>query len=224
MDITTESDPAARAIETTTFPLTVRIAARVVSVVFHPLFIPVYVGYFLIYSTNAFPGFDERRKTFLLIQFLVSYTVLPLAAILLLKALGFVQTVYLKTQKDRIIPYIACGLFYFWIWYVLKNQLQPKEAVTFSLAVFLASSGGLLANSYMKISMHAISAGVLATYVMLLAFVLPVALGFYIALSLLIAGAVSTARLVNNDHHPIEVYAGLAIGLLAQLLAYYFVY
>jgi acid phosphatase family membrane protein YuiD len=49
-------------------------------------------------------------------------------------------------------------------------------------------------------------------------------LGFYIALSLLIAGAVSTARLVNNDHHPIEVYAGLAIGLLAQLLAYYFVY
>jgi hypothetical protein len=96
--------------------------------------------------------------------------------------------------------------------------------VVLTLAIFLASSGGLLANSYFKVSMHAISVGVMLTYMMLLGFLLAVPFGFFIAVALLVTGAVCTARLVHSDHYPIEVYAGLAIGILAQLLAYVFVY
>ena len=224
MDLTTENTPALSA-EKNNAPLLLRIAARVVSVVFHPLFIPVYLSFFLIYINPVFPAFDASDKLILLVRFFVMYTVFPLATILLTRALGFVQTIYLKTQKDRIIPYIACGLYYFWMWYVLRNQPQfPKEIVVLALAIFLASSGGLLANSYLKVSMHAISVGVMVTYIMLLAFLSVVSFGIFISIALLIAGAVCTARLVNSDHHPVEVYAGLVIGIFGQLLAYYFVY
>jgi hypothetical protein len=207
------------------FPLGLRLAARIVSVVFHPLFIPVYLSAFLLYINPVFPAFEAADKLLLLVRFIVMYVVFPLATILLAKALGFVQTIFLKTQRDRIIPYIACGLYYFWMWYVLRNQPQfGKEVVLLTLAIFLASSGGLLANSYLKVSMHAISAGVMVTFIMLLGFLLPVSFGFFIAIALLIAGTMCTARLVNSDHHPVEVYVGLAIGILGQLIAYWFVY
>ena len=78
--------------------------------------------------------------------------------VLLAKALGFLQSVHLKTQKERIIPYIACGIYYFWMWYVLRNQPQfSREVVILSMAIWIAASLGLLANIYMKVSMHAIS-------------------------------------------------------------------
>jgi hypothetical protein len=224
MDISTEPAPVTTA-ETVSFPLGVRLAARVVSVVFHPLFIPVYLSAFLIYVNPIFPALDASEKAILLVRFIVMYAVFPLATILLAKALGFVQTIFLKTQRDRIIPYVACGLYYFWMWYVLHNQPEfGKEVVLLALAIFLASSGGLLANSYLKVSMHALSVGVMVTYLLLLGFLLPVSFGFYISVALLVAGAVCTARLVTSDHHPVEVYAGLIIGILAQLLAYFFVY
>lgn len=151
------------------------------------------------------------------------YTVFPLITVLLAKGLGFIQSVYLKTQKDRIIPYIVCGIYYFWMWYVLKNQPEfPRYFVMLSLAIFIASFIGLILNSFMKVSMHTISVGVMMTFMLLLAFLTDVNYGFYIAIAFLLAGAVCSARLVNADHFPVEVYAGLIVGVVAQLVAYYF--
>ena len=202
----------------------IRIAARVISVVFHPLFIPVYISWFLIFINPLFPAIDAGDKWILLIRFVVMYTVFPLVTVLLAKALGFVESIYLRTQKDRIIPYIVCGIYYFWMWYVLKSQPEfPRYFVMLSLAIFIASFVGLIANSFMKVSMHTISVGVMITFILLLAFLTDVNYGFYIGIAFLLAGAVCTARLINNDHYPIEVYAGLVIGIVSQLVASYFV-
>ena len=159
-----------------------QIFARIVSYIFHPLFVPVYVGWFFIYVARLFPGLSEWDKSKLLISFTVNYTVLPLVTILLAKGLGFIQSVYLKTQKDRIIPYVATGIFYFWVWYVFKNQSLPKELVMFSLAIFLASSMGLLVNNYIKVSMHTISAGLVVTLFIILGLTAAYNYGPYISI------------------------------------------
>jgi hypothetical protein len=203
-----------------TFHPVIRFFARVVSVIFHPLFIPVYVSWFLIYIYQIFPAFTGWDKNLLLIRFLVMYSLFPVATILLAKALGFVQTILLKNQKDRIIPYIACGLYYFWMWYVLKNQPQiPVELVMFSLAIFLASSLGLILNIYMKVSMHALAVGVAVSFMLLLGFRSNLNIGPYISITFLVGGLVCTSRLINADHHPREVYFGLAAGVLSQFVA-----
>ena len=146
-----------------------RFIARIISVFFHPLFIPVYLCWFIIQYTQLLAFLDPRQKILLLIQFFVSYTLLPLATMLLAKGLGFVQSIYLKTQKDRILPYIACGIFYFWIWYVLRSQQFPKPMVMLSQSIFFASSIGLLINIYFKVSMHALTLGVMISFVITLA-------------------------------------------------------
>ena len=212
------------AAEQSTVHPVLRVAAKTVSYLFHPLFVPVYVGWFFIYVLRLFPGLDELQKTLRLVQFAVLYTVFPLATVLLGKALGFIQTIYLKTQKDRIIPYIASMIFYFWMWYVSKNVgYFPKESVMFSLAVFLTSCLGVFFNTFFKVSMHALSMGVVVTLMFILSLSSGLNFGPYLSITLLIAGLVCTARLVNSDHHPFEVYAGLFLGAVSQLIAWVFV-
>jgi hypothetical protein len=93
----------------------------------------------------------------------------------------------------------------------------------FSLAVFLASSMGLIVNSYMKVSMHAISVGVVSTLFILMGFLSGDNFGPYISIAILLTGLVCTARMINNEHIAIEVYVGLFLGILAQLVAYLFI-
>jgi hypothetical protein len=202
----------------------IRVLAKVISFIFHPLFIPVYISWFLLYFTPLFPGFAQGDKAMLLVRFFVMYTVFPLATILLAKGLGFVQSIYLRTQKDRIIPYVACGLYYFWMWYVLRNQPEfPRELVMLSLAIFIASSAGLIANSYVKVSMHAISVGVMIAFMFIYSFLTDAHLGVFISVALFVTGIVCTSRMINSDHNPLEVYLGLFLGIIAQVVCYYIV-
>ena len=204
-------------------PVMLKAIAKIISYIFHPLFIPVYLSWFLVrIQPYLFAGFSDWDKTMVMIRFVVMYTFFPLVTVLLAKGLGFLQSIYLKTQRDRIIPYVASGVYYFWMWYVLRNQPEfPDMVIKLTLAIFIASSIGLLANIYMKVSMHGIAMGVMVAFMMLLAFSQPVNFGIYISITLLIAGLVCTSRFIVSNHTQAEVYGGLMLGIFSQLVAYW---
>ncbi len=199
----------------------IRIAANIVSYIFHPVFVPVYVMLFLLYEhPYIFAGISPRDKMLTLLQSILMYTFFPLVTVLLLKGLGFIPSLLLRTQRERIIPLLATMTWSFWIWNVWRNLYgSPKEIVLFSLAVFLASIIAWLMNIYMKVSLHAIAMGVLAAYFLHLAFSASISFGVYISVALLIAGMVCTARLLVSDHSNTEIYSGLAGGVLSLLIA-----
>ena len=205
------------------FPHAIRIAARIFSYLFHPLFVPIYVGCFLIYEARLFPERTSWEKNIIIIQFFIYYTFLPLMTTFLSKALGFVESVQLKSQKDRIVPLVVCEIFYFWGWYVFKNLPFPKEVILFSLAVFLACSLGLILNAFIKVSMHAISVGVLSAFLLICGMKTDMSYGLYIAIAFLIAGITATSRLIDSNHTEKEIYFGFFAGILAQVAAYFFV-
>src|SRR6185503_2292764 len=108
-------------------PAWIRFIATIISYVFHPLFIPVYLTYF-VFTTRAyqFAGIDPWAKTLKLLLVFITCCFFPLISVLLLRALNFIESIYLKTQKDRIIPYIICMTFYFSVWfYFRKNHEVP---------------------------------------------------------------------------------------------------
>jgi hypothetical protein len=199
----------------------VRFMAKVISYVFHPLFVPVYIAWFLINAQPyLFASFSPADKMLAIVRFFIMYSFFPLVTVLLAKGLGFLDSIYLKTQKERIIPYIACGVYYFWMCYVLRNQPQfSKEVVQLSMAIFIASSLGLMANIIMKVSMHAISMGILLVFMSMLAFTQAENYGVYISIAFLIAGLVCTSRFIVSDHTPKEIYTGLLVGGISQLIA-----
>ena len=210
--------------ETPRQPLLVQLAAKFISYVFHPLFIPLYITYFIIQIRYyQLAGINDWVNLRILLQVFVNCTFLPLASILLLRALNFIDSVFLKTQRDRIIPYIICMIFYFWNWYVFKNNHEVKDLVSMSMAIFNASVLGFLVNISMKVSMHAIAVGVMVTFIALLALTDSSSFSFYLSIAVLIAGIVFTSRLVVSDHSQKEIYYGFLIGILSQLAAHYFV-
>lgn len=205
-------------------PLFIQWLAKFISYFFHPLFIPLYITYFIIQIRSyQFAGINEWGNLRILLQVFVNCTFLPLVSILLLRALKFIDSVFLKTQKDRIIPYIICMTFYFWNWYVFKNNHEVKDMVSMSMAIFNASVFGFLVNISMKVSMHAIAVGVMTTFLALLALTDSSSFSLYLAITVLIAGIVCTSRLIVSDHSPKEIYYGFLIGVFSQLAAHYFV-
>ncbi len=199
----------------------IRVLAKVISYIFHPLFVPVYIAWFLLtVQPYLFSSGSPSQKMLKLLQFFIMYSFFPLVTVLLAKALGFLSSIYLKTQKDRVIPYIACGIYYFWMAYVLRHLPDmSREVVQLSIAIFVASSVGLIANIYMKVSMHAMSMGIMVIFILMLAGIQGDNFNTYIAGSILLAGIVCTSRLIISDHTSKEIYVGLIIGAFSQLLA-----
>jgi hypothetical protein len=206
-------------------PLVLRLVAKLISIIFHPVFVPVYLVLFLVYiHPYVFAGFSNWDRSKVIIQAVMMFTFFPIVTVSLLKGLKFIQSFQLTTQKDRIIPLVACMIWYFWIWYVWKNIPDyPKEGVMLGLAIFLGSIAALMANIYMKVSLHAISMGVAITFMINLALNFPGNMGIFVCIVILATGLVSTARFIASDHTPDEIYGGLFLGILSQLIASVFV-
>lgn len=199
--------------------------AKVVSYVLHPAFLPIYVIAFLVYvHPSAFSGFDATDKQKVVLMMSINLVFFPLLAVVLLKALGFISSIFMATQRDRIIPYIACGIFYFWAYTVIRNQEEyPRLLAAFLFGLFLSVSLALIENIYTKVSMHAIGAGGVLGFMIMLALRGDMPMAGYLAASFLLAGLVCTARLALGKHTTAEVYLGLFSGLVCQFLAVSFI-
>ncbi len=207
-------------------PLVLRMVAYVFSVLFHPLFIPVMATWFLAFlQPGYFTGMPTHDKMMILVRVASNTIFFPLLTVLLLKAVGFIKSIFLKTQRERIIPYVATNLFYFWMYLVFKNQAEvPQILTSFVFGIFLASSLALIANIYFKISMHALGVGALSGLMLIIVFSgLSYAIFLPAMVVFIIAGLVCTSRLIISDHTPFDIYSGLLIGILCQLIAYFFI-
>ena len=207
------------------FPPVLRITGNFFSWIFHPLFITSYVIAFLLFvHPYAFAGFKHNEKVFRFITVFFSTAFLPVFAVFLMWRLKlFLTSMYLRTARERIIPYLIAMIFYWWAWHVFANiSDSPPVAISFLLGSFLAVCGVWFCNIYFKISMHSTAMGGLVMFFILFSFGDNYGSGLYIALAILIAGIVCTARFIVSDHTPFEIYAGLVVGILAQFIAWQF--
>lgn len=205
-------------------PLIHRVVAQFFSYVFHPLFIPGYVTAFLLYvHPYAFAGFNEKLKLLRLISVVLLTAFFPAFSVFLLHRLGFANSIFLKTRKERIIPYIISMFFFFWIFYVSRNlQGSPSLYITFLLGLFISSIAALMANIYFKVSMHAIAMGGMVAFFVMLSMEGSFAMGIYVSMAWLVAGLVCTSRMIVSNHYPFEIYVGFFLGIFCEVIALIF--
>ena len=195
------------------------------SYLFHPVLIIGWVVLYLLYRNNiVFVGLADEMRIVVFLRVFSTSIFLPLVTVLLLKGLGFIQSIQLHTQKDRIIPYVACITFFFSSFYVSKQLNDPLELRAFLLSAFIASSASLLINNYMKVSMHAIGVGGMLCFFMLLLFANKIDEVLPLLAAVLITGVTCTSRLAASNHTSAEVSVGFVAGALFQLIAWLIVY
>jgi len=203
------------------FPPWVTRGAGFISVLFHPLFIgAMMAAYLLFIHPSYFIGFSDRARLMKLLIVINNNVFFPLVVVGLLRGLGFNKSFLLKTQKERIVPYIASITFFFWSYYVFKNQTgTPEVMVGMCRGMFLSAAASLLLNNYFKISMHAVGIGGLLGLVMVSILDGSQYAGIPVLVALFLSGITITSRKIVSDHSWFDLISGLLVGFLFQLIS-----
>jgi hypothetical protein len=205
-----------------------RVLANIVSVVCHPVFMPVIMT-FVLYGINRVSFGNITMKTMYSWTGILALNTIffPLVTIFLLKRLNFIESIKLNNSKDRIIPLIATMIFYFWAYMVFKNMKQPEVAPQVLRIFLLGNFWGIIAifmvNIFKKVRMNEASAGGMIGILIVAMIVSRVNLFMPLMISLLIAGIIGSARLVLRAHTNGEIGLGYILGILAQLASYFYI-
>ncbi len=199
--------------------------AKLVSYICHPLFIPTYI---FIYLQRQFPyefeGITDWQLKMKIFSVFWMTAFFPAFSVFLLWKLKFSESIFLRTQKERIIPYFISMFFYWWMYYLSRTFTdQPIVLKFFYFGIFTSTVIGVFINNYIKISLHGIAMGGAMAAVILFAFVYQSTTGYAITSVVLLTGLVCTSRFLVSDHTTLEVYSGVLLGITSQLIGYWFV-
>lgn len=208
---------------------------------FHPLFVVTYL-LLILFAVNPylFSVQDAKGKGLVLISVMFLSILFPLVVIIMLRFLGFVQSLELEDRMERIGPLIGTGFFYLWLYVnIYQNPAIPKA---FSLLVLGSTIGLFMAffmNNFSKVSLHAVGMGGFVTAILFIRFMFSYDY-FVLELSkmgtfklhpdflvygvILLAGLVGTSRLYLKAHDRNQVMGGFLIGVIAQIIAFRFMY
>ena len=208
-----------------TQPKVVKYVAHLLSYVLHPLFIPTYFFLFLMQVLPfEFVGISEWQLKMRLFSVAWLTAFFPAFAVFLLWRLKLSDSIFLRTQKERIIPYVITMFFYWWMYYLSRNFTdQPIALKFFYLCIFVASAIGMTVNNFIKVSLHAMGIAGLTMAVILVSIFYPVNNAVWVVLAILLTALVISARLVVSDHTRKELIVGLFIGVFTQVAAYLWV-
>jgi len=203
----------------------ITLPAKIISYIFHPLFIPTYVFMFMVYQfPYEFAGITEWQLKMRMFSVFWITAFFPAFAVFLLWRLKFSNSIFLRTQKERIIPYFISMFFYWWMYYLSRNFTdQPQALKFFYFGIFVTTALGVIANNFIKISLHGIAMGGAFAAIILTSFFYQTPLGIAIAAVTLLTGLVCTSRLLVSNHTYFEVYSGFFLGVICQLIGYWFV-
>lgn len=196
-----------------------RIAARWISVLLHPLFMPVYTLVLAFRLDFNLSFFLPAIVLWVTLGMIFVMTVLfPLTSVLMLLRGGFVETLQMRTRQERIAPYVMT-LFYYVLAYWLLRKTEHHEA-TYSMFFGAIVAVGLttLITLRWKISAHMVGIGGLLgalTGLFLLHGTFNIDV---LAIAIVVAGVLGTARLVDGDHDAAQIHAGTLLGFVVMFL------
>ncbi len=210
--------------------------AKLISIIFHPLFIIGYVLILLLVMNPYLFIVNDEKARFLLIFNVFMLTVFfPLFSIFLMKMLDFIKSYEMEDKSERIGPLIATGVFYLWLFVNFKdNSSIPVSFSSFVLGSTIGLFLALMLNSFTKISLHTIGAGGLVSGLLLIKYfysyetffislpfgTLQVSTTLVAILAMIISGLVGTSRLLLKAHDEYDVYAGYMVGIFSMLIAF----
>lgn len=190
-------------------------AAKIISILFHPLFIPVY-GMLIILSAPTLFGFlPFSVKRILLTIIVVNNIVIPLLFIPYFKYREIIKSWQMETREERVLPLVITNFFYLVSVYIFWRFHLPLFIKSFVLAAAAVSTIVTIVNFWWKISVHAVGAGALVALVIILSLTMRTQLSLLLIASVMSSGMILTARLYQNSHSPLEVWTGFLVGFAA---------
>ncbi|HUX97552.1 MAG TPA: hypothetical protein VMV47_17595 [Bacteroidales bacterium] len=197
--------------------------AKAISVVFHPLFMPLY-GLVLIFYTPTLFGylpFNVKRILFLIV--LVNNILLPLSLLPYLRYRNQITSWAMENRRERILPLFIATILYAATSYIIIRYPVPVFIKTFVMGIFIISLLITAVTLWWKISIHATAVGAVSALVLVLSVKMNSALLWPLLFIIFVSGLTLSARLKLNAHNPSEVWAGFFFGYASMGLIMFLV-
>ncbi|WP_396602334.1 hypothetical protein [Algibacter sp. R77976] len=191
-----------------------------ISYIFHPLIMPLLgVLFYFSKSPRFIPSEIIQAK---IVSLFILTIILPILLYLILKLIGLVNTVNLKTTKERIYPLILNCIV---IILVLQRILTPAQSIElvelyfFFIGILISNMACLLlAIMKFKASIHMIAISGVIMFFIALSIHFSININGTLALMFIIMGAIATSRLHLKAHTYVELIIGVFIGIIPQLI------
>lgn len=199
---------------------------KIISVIFHPIFMPVYLAFLIVsYVPNNFPDLFGRKYNMTMMMLVILMIGFPLISLAIMKGLDMIKSFTMKNVKERFIPMIAVATYYLWTYMMFKPDSKTAFATDPVLSNMILGSVisiflAFFFNSFYKISLHAIAAGGMLSVIMNIMPISSFDMSYILLAGILLAGLIATARLYLKEHTNKEVYMGFFAGYFAQFFAY----
>lgn len=184
-----------------------------------PILMPVY-GLLLIFGLT-YLGFTPMSTKLTLLAVVTGLNVvLPMIFILLLKLFGVVREVGLNRRRERFIPYTFVGLCMAATGWFMYSKGAPMWVSMFYVGGAVAAMVNTFINLWWKISAHSAGAAGIVALLIRIAHegVSHGNVELWLIVSLLLTGALGTARLWLRRHTLGQVLGGYTTGFLAVYL------
>jgi hypothetical protein len=190
--------------------------AWTLSLLFHPLFIPTISALVLFrFAPELLPVTEDGKRGILGFLFISTF-LLPAGAIALFWASGLIRNLSMDERKDRHLPHLAAFLSYLGVAYLLDSFL-PMLRLPFCLMLGSAISVGFtgIITLFWKISSHMVGMGGLLGFQIFIARqAVPASFFFPVLISILLCGAVASARYFLKAHDGLQLLAGFFLGMV----------
>lgn len=176
-------------------------------------------GLLSMYYRRDLPGDELGYVNRIYLVFFVTTVLMPCLSFFILKRNRFVSSYSMPHRKERFVPYATTLIYYFGLYYLLKAGNFPDILLSACFGIIVVMSIVIFVNSLIKISAHAVGiAGVIAMYAVMVKQDWIKGNDDFLALLIVIAGLIGTARLSLNAHRNSEVYLGILVGFAGQFM------
>jgi len=192
--------------------------AKIVSIVFHPLFMPLYGLAILMLAPTFLKYLPSEAKRILFMVVLLNNVFIPLSLLPFLRYRHIISSYHIDDRKERIIPLLTTSILYCTTSFIVFRFQVPFFLKSFIFATSVVAIVISMINFWWKISIHSVGAGALTATVVALAFRMHTPLTWYLLTVILVSGAVLSARLKLNSHNPSQVWIGYLTGFMGIIL------
>ena len=194
--------------------------ARVISYLFHPMLMPVYILILLLNLGSDFASNIPFKSKAAITGIMIFITILmPLVVTGFLYRMKMISSFYLEKQEERIYPLLIIGIFYYLAYYLLKGSHIYPVFSLYMLGSTLLIVFALVTTFYRKISLHMIGLGGLTG--LLLGFSQHLdRMPYLLYGAVLLSGIVGSARLKIGAHKSSEIYSGFLMGAVVMFLLF----
>lgn len=198
----------------------IKIFAKIVSLIFHPLFFYFY-GVILLFNSGLYITYlPVSLKRWIYLIVIVNTILIPVGFLPFYLNRKIIQSVQMNGARERIIP-LAVNLILVYISYFLFTRFQvPVLLRMFLLAGAVTNLFVLILSLRLKISLHTSGIGALTGIYFAIAFRFPVPV-MYLFFLILMSGIIGSARLKTGTHKEIEIYLGYLTGFISAGLLFY---